>query len=178
MESEPDRATSFEDFVQARSAALFRTALLLTGQDTAEAEDLLQLCLERAYRHWGKITCFGSDPERYTRRILVNAANDRWRRLRRRREHSLTVAGSATAVPDRAAEVADRDVLRRALAMLPQRQRTVIVLRYFDGLEDAEIAAALGCSPGTVRSHVSRGLARLRLAVTEVSADWQEGARR
>ena len=177
MDSDRDRVTSFEDFVQARSAALFRTALLLTSQDTAEAEDLLQLCLERAYRHWGKITRFGDDPERYARRILVNAAKDRWRRLGRRREHSLTVAGSAMAVPDRAAEVADRDILLRALAMLPQRQRTVLVLRYFDGLEDVEIAAALGCSPGTVRSHVSRGLARLRHAIAEISAERQEGAR-
>jgi RNA polymerase sigma-70 factor (sigma-E family) len=178
MESGRDRVASFEDFVQARSAALFRTALLLTGRDTAEAEDLLQLCLERAYRHWNTITRFGDDPERYTRRILANAANDRWRRLGRRREHSLTVAGSGTAIPDRAAEVADRDILFRALAVLPRRQRTVLVLRYFDDLEDVEIAAALGCSLGTVRSHASRGLARLRQAVAEMSADRQEGARR
>lgn len=164
--------------MRARSAALFRTALLLTGRDTAEAEDLLQLCLERAYRHWGKITRSGDDPERYTRRILVNAANDRWRRLGRRREQPLAAAGRGTAVPDRAAAVADRDILLRALAILPQRQRTVLVLRYFDDLEDVEIAAALGCSPGTVRSHVSRGLARLRRAVAEISADQQEGARR
>jgi RNA polymerase sigma-70 factor (sigma-E family) len=177
MESGRDRVASFENFVRARSAALFRTAVLLTGQDIAEAEDLLQLCLERAYRHWGKITLFGDDPERYTRRILVNAANDRWRRLGRRRERSLTVAGSGTAIPDRAAEVADRDMLLRALAMLPQRQRTAVVLRYFDDLEDVEIAAVLGCSPGTVRSHVSRGLARLRQAVTEISAERQEGTR-
>lgn len=66
----------FEDFVRARSAALFRTALLLTGQHRAEAEDLLQGALERAYRHWGRV-CRAGDPERYVRRILANAAIDR-----------------------------------------------------------------------------------------------------
>jgi len=52
MQADREPALAFEDFVHARSAGLFRTALLLTGQDVAEAEDLLQLCLERAYRHW------------------------------------------------------------------------------------------------------------------------------
>ena len=70
---------SFEEFVQACSPRLFRTALLLAGQDRAAAEDLLQLALERAYRHWGRV-CRSGDPERYVRRILANAANDRWRR--------------------------------------------------------------------------------------------------
>ena len=178
MESDRGPGTAFEDFVQARSAALFRTALLLAGQDRAAAEDLLQICLERAYRHWNRIARTSDDPERYTRRILVNAANDRWRWLGRRREQSLSAAGGAEAVPDRTAEVADRDVLLRALAALPQRQRTVLVLRYFDDLEDGEIAAVFGCSPGTVRSHISRGLARLRQAMAENSAGRQEGARR
>ena len=55
METDRGLGTAFEDFVQARSGALFRTALLLTGRDRASAEDLLQICLERAYRHWGRI---------------------------------------------------------------------------------------------------------------------------
>jgi RNA polymerase sigma-70 factor (sigma-E family) len=168
---------AFEDFVQARSAALFRTALLLTGQNRPAAEDLLQICLERAYRHWARIVPL-EDPERYVRRILVNAANDRWRRLSRSPERSLGAAESGLAVPDRASEVADRDVLMRALAALPQRQRSVIVLRYFDDMADAEIAAMLGCSLGTVRSQVSRGLARMRAAVGEATYAQQGGARR
>ena len=178
METDRGLGTAFEDFVQARSAALFRTALLLTGQDRASAEDLLQICLERAYRHWGRIARAGEDPERYARRILVNAANDRWRWLGRRREQPLTLAGSREAVPDRTAEVVDRDVLLRALAVLPQRQRSVLVLRFFDDLDDREIAAMFGCSPGTVRSHISRGLARLRQAMADNPAGRQEGARR
>jgi DNA-directed RNA polymerase specialized sigma24 family protein len=73
MRTGPGASVSFEDFVRARSAALFRTALLLTGQDRAEAEDLLQGALERAYRHWGRV-CRSGEPERYVRRILANAS--------------------------------------------------------------------------------------------------------
>lgn len=156
-------AVSFEDFVQARSGSLLRTALLLTGQNRAEAEDLLQLALERAYRHWPRVAATG-EPERYVRRILANASADRWRRIGRRQEHPLPAASPCLTVSDRSAEVADRDYLLRALAELPSRQRAVLVLRYFDDLPDAEIAEVLGCSAGTVKAHASRALARLRTA--------------
>ena len=151
----------FEDFVRARSAALFRTALLLTGQHRAEAEDLLQGALERAYRHWGRV-CRAGDPERYVRRILANAAIDRWRRLGRRPEYALPADPAGRAMGDHATDVAERDFLLRALAGLPPRQRAVLVLRYFCDLPEAEIADALGCSVGTVKSQASRGMARLR----------------
>ncbi len=65
-------------------------------------------------------------------------------------------------MPDAAARIADRDYLLRALATLPPRQRAVLVLRFFDDLSEAEIGHMLGCSLGTVKSHVARGLARLR----------------
>ena len=152
---------SFEDFVRARSGSLLRTALLLSGQNRAEAEDLLQLALERAYRHWPKV-CRSDEPERYVRRILANASADRWRRLARRPEQSLPPAGCGPAVCDHAAEIAERDYLLRALAALPPRQRAVLVLRYFDDLSEAETAQMLGCSVGSVKSHAARGLARLR----------------
>lgn len=152
---------SFEDFVHARSGSLLRTALLLTGQNRAEAEDLLQLALERAYRHWPRI-CGSDDPERYVRRILANASADRWRRLTRRPEQSLPGGDAGPSVPDHTAEVAERDYLLRALAALPPRQRAVLVLRYFDDLSEAETAEVLGCSLGTVKSHAARALARLR----------------
>jgi RNA polymerase sigma-70 factor (sigma-E family) len=154
---------SFDEFVQARSPGLLRTALLLTGQDRAEAEDLLQLALERAYRHWARI-CRCGQPERYVRTILANASADRWRRLRRRPERPLHDAGADPEVADRAREVDDRDFLLRALAALPPRQRAALVLRYFDDMNEAEIADLLGCSVGTVKSQISRGLARLREA--------------
>ena len=157
----PEAGVPFEDLVRARSAALFRAALLLTGQDRSEAEDLLQGALERAYRHWGRI-CRSGDPERYVRRILANASTDRWRRLGRRGERSLPDDGSGPVTGDHAGDVADRDFLLRALAGLPPRQRAVLVLRYFCDLPEAEIADALGCSAGTVKSQASRALAKLR----------------
>jgi RNA polymerase sigma-70 factor (sigma-E family) len=155
---------SFEDFVEARSSSLLRTALLLTGQNRAEAEDLLQMALERAYRHWARI-CRSTEPERYVRRILANASTDRWRRLSRRPEQSIAADGyTEPAVPDHAALIADRDYLLRALATLPSRQRAVIVLRYFDDHSESETAQMLGCSLGTVKSQAAEALARLRQA--------------
>ena len=152
---------SFEEFVQACSPRLFRTALLLAGQDRAAAEDLLQLALERAYRHWARV-CRSGDPERYVQRILANASNDRWRQAARRPERLLRPGDADPLAQDQSDVVAERDFLMRALAMLPPRQRTVLVLRYFNDLSEAEIADALGCSAGTVKSQASRGLARLR----------------
>jgi RNA polymerase sigma-70 factor (sigma-E family) len=152
---------SFEEFVHGSSARLFRTALLLTGNDRAAAEDLLQLALERAYRHWARV-CRSGEPERYVRRILANASHDRWRRAARRRERPLDQDYPGQAAADPAAGVAERDFLMRALAELPPRQRTVLVLRYFNDLPEAEIADVLSCTVGTVKSQLSRGLARLR----------------
>lgn len=126
MQADGRQALAFEDFVQARSAGLFRTALLLTGQNAAEAKDLLQLCLERAYRHWHRIARQGGEPERYARRILVNAANDRWRRLGRGREDPLEAPGGGFVMPavsDRTSQLADRDALVRALSDLVERVR-------------------------------------------------------
>lgn len=151
---------SFEEFVQGCSPRLFRTALLLAGRDRAAAEDLLQVALERAYRHWARV-CRSGDPERYVLRILSNASNDRWRQAARRPERPLR-PGDDLLAADQSDAVADRDLLMRALAALPPRQRAVLVLRYFNDMPEAEIADALGCSLGTVKSHVSRGLSRLR----------------
>jgi RNA polymerase sigma-70 factor (sigma-E family) len=154
---------SFEDFVHARGSSLFRTALLLTGQDRAEAEDLLQLALEKAFKHWSRI-CRLDEPERYIRKILANASADRWRRRARRPEQPFTAYAADRVTPDHAAQIADRDYLLRALAGLPPRQRAVLVLRYFEDLSEAETAQVLGCSVGAVKSHASQALARLREA--------------
>jgi RNA polymerase sigma-70 factor (sigma-E family) len=165
---------SFEEFVEGSSPRLFRTALLLTGQDRAAAEDLLQVALERAYRHWARI-CRSEEPERYVRRILANASHDRWRRASRRPERVIPGVDVAAVADDHAGAVADRDFLMRALAALPNRQRTVLVLRYYSDLSELEIADVLGCSVGTVKSQVSRGLARLR---TEAEPDAAASAER
>lgn len=156
----------------ASSGRLFTLAVLLCGGHRAEAEDLLQGVLERAYRRWPRI-CRGGDPERYVRAMLVNASVDRWRRLRRRPEVLAGPGGGRAAdpaVPDQTAVLADRDQLLRALALLPARQRAVIVLRYLEDLSEAQAAAVLGCSEGTVKSQSSRALARLRELTGDDSA--------
>ena len=143
---------------------------MLSGWDEAAARDLLQVALERAYvRRW-MLFRHGASAEPYVRRILVNAATD-WRRgLRRRREEPLDRAGAVT-VEDGTTLVDDRDLLLRVLAGLPTRQRAVLVLRYWEELSDAEIAEALNCAVGTVRSQASRALARLR----QQAAPWAVG---
>lgn len=168
-----DRGNSFEDFVDGASGRMFAIALLMTGRNRAEAEDLLQTVLERAFRRWRRITSAG-DPEPYVRKMLVNAAIDRWRQHRRRAEQPLEESGNAV-VGDVTAEVADRDLLLRALAELPSGQRAVLVLRYFSDLTETETAAALGCSVGSVKSQAARGLAKLR-DMAEPGAGKQTGA--
>jgi RNA polymerase sigma-70 factor (sigma-E family) len=159
-----DAYVSFEEFVRARSSSLLRTAVLLVGQHTAEAEDLLQYTLERAYRHWPSV-CRSGEPERYVRRILANASADRWRRIARRAELPMPAVIPDAATPDRTAELAERDYLLQALAALPPRQRAVLVLRYYLDLSEGETAEMLGCSVGTVKSQAARALDRLRLMV-------------
>ena len=156
-----DAGETFEQFARDRSAHLLRLALMLSGWNEAAAQDLLQITLERAYgRRW---LLFRDDTaaEPYVRRVLVNAAID-WRRgLWRRNERPLDAA-SGLSLQDATELVDDRDLLLRALAALPPRQRAVLVLRYWEGLSDAEIAATMNCAIGTVRSQASRALARLR----------------
>jgi RNA polymerase sigma-70 factor (sigma-E family) len=153
---------TLERFVAERGGPLLRTAKLLTGSREA-GEDLLQAALERLLRHRGKID---GDPEGYLRRTMYNLAADGWRRrgvsiagLRRLRAGHAGQAGGAPAGP----ELVDlRDVLVRLMLQLPARQRTVIVLRYWEGHSEAEVAELLGCSAGTVKSAASRGMGRLR----------------
>ena len=151
----------FEEFVRGRSTTLLRTAYLLTG-DRGHAEDLLQGVLERVARRWSSID---GAPEAYARRALANAATNRWRR-RRAVEVELFEEHART-TPDATEHLARRDQLVRGLQQLPVRQRAVLVLRYFDDLTEAETATALGCSVGTVKSHASRGLDRLRALVVD-----------
>lgn len=169
-----DAVASFEDFVDGSSARLFTIALLLTGQQRPDAEDLLQGVLERAYRRWRRI-CRNGDPEPYVRQMLVHASVDRWRQRRHRREEPLTAVGASPAAADQASEIADRDLLLRALAMLPVGQRAVLVLRYFCDLSEAQTAATLGCSVGSVKKQASRALATMRASVEPESSVQESG---
>ena len=164
-----DSKADFVAFVRDRSPALVGTAVLLAGGDRGHAEDLVQGVLERMYVRWDKIE---GPPEAYARRALAHAAVNRWRTRRRRPELPLLPdrePGPATGDAPRTVDL--RDALVRALLTLPPRQRAVLVLRYFDDLGDEEVALALDCSVGTVRSHASRGLARLRAAAPQLALD-------
>jgi len=157
----PSDEDAFDDFVRARAAALGRTAYLLTG-DAHLAEDLLQTALLKAARAWSRIE---GDPEPYVRRILYHQ-NISWWRARRLREVSL----GAYDAPARGGADADlRLSLEQALARLTLRQRTVLVLRYFEDLTEAQTAEALGIGLGTVKSTTRHALGRLRTLAPELA---------
>src|SRR5690242_8103532 len=152
-------ATSFEDYVAARGAALIRFARVLTG-DAHRAEDLVQEALARAYLRWSQISR-ADHPDVYLRQAVVNASRSWWRRPTNReepRDHPI----EARAHGDIDAEAAERDAMWRRIQQLPHRQRAVVVLRYYEDLDDATIARVLDCKPATVRSHAMRALNTLR----------------
>ncbi|WP_328499456.1 SigE family RNA polymerase sigma factor [Streptomyces sp. NBC_00414] len=160
---------AFREFVENRSSALLKTAVLLSGGDRHAAEDLLQNALIKAAGRWRRI----DEPEAYVRQILYRQQVSRWRLKWRRRE--LTVAeppettDGAAAGADASSATELRVLMRGALARLTARQRTVLVLRYFEDLPEADVARILGCSVGTVRSTTHRSLAKLRALSPELA---------
>ncbi|MFI6796860.1 SigE family RNA polymerase sigma factor [Streptosporangium canum] len=158
-----DRA-DFERYVEQRSARLLRTAYLLC-RDWGTAEDLLQTALAKAWSAWRRV---GDDPDPYVYRILANTHASWWRR--RWRAEVPTGILPDVAGEDPTGEIGAHEAVRQALAGLPDRQRTVIVLRYFADLPDPRIAEILGCSVATVRSQASRALAKLRVDPAAVAA--------
>jgi RNA polymerase sigma-70 factor (sigma-E family) len=147
----------FDGFVAARSSTLLRTAYLLT-HDHGLAEDLLQTALSKAWFAWGRIE---ADPEPYVRRILVNTYASWWRRKWNGERPTETLAEAATTGHDDSS--ARRHDLWNAMTRLPRRQRAVVLLRFFEDLTEAQTAAALDCSVGTVKSQTSKALAKLRV---------------
>jgi RNA polymerase sigma-70 factor (sigma-E family) len=156
----------FEAFVVARRVALLRTAYLLTG-DHNDAEDLVQSALIKVVPKWSRIK---DRPEAYVRRVLARESVNRWRG---RRWREVTTDVVPEAMHHASDDSADRIALLEELRRLSPRQRAVLVLRYFDDLTEADTAAALGISVGTVKSHVRDALARLR---TERSGEEQSAA--
>src|SRR5438128_2037098 len=156
----------FRDYVTARGRALLRTAYLLTG-NLADAEDLVQAALAKTYLAWDRIEDRGA-LDGYVRRAMVNTHISWWRR--RRVQEFPTDELPDQAVADHARESDMAEVVRRALDRLPQRMRTAVMLRYFEDMTEPEIAAALGISLGTVKSTVSRAVAKLRIDA-ELSED-------
>jgi RNA polymerase sigma-70 factor (sigma-E family) len=155
-----DAEQAFEEFVIARAPALSRTAYLLTG-DHHLAEDLVQTALFQTARHWERIE---GHPEAYARRILYHQ-NISWWRRRRLAESPLGTEDRGAAGPDTDLRVTLLDALRK----LTPKQRTVLVLRYFEDLTEAQTAAELGIGLGTVKSTTRQAFARLRALAPELA---------
>jgi len=154
---------SFEEYVTASSGRLLRFAYVLCG-DRHLAEDLVQDVLSRTHRHWRRVEA--ENPDAYLRAALVRAHLS-WRRRRVSTEKVLAEPpepGRGTA--DFAQQIASRDELWTLLATLPRAQRAVLVLRFYEDLDDKRIAEVLGCAPVTVRVHASRALGALRTGLS------------
>lgn len=147
----------FEQFYEAEFATMVRVAFFLVGSQES-AEEIVQDAFIRLYDRWATL----ARPGGYLRSTVVNGCRDRLRRRRRfdRRRPLLVVDGEATGVTSE--QTADRAVLMAALADLPLRCRTALVLRFYGGLRESEIAEAMGVAPGTVKSFIHRGLTQLR----------------
>lgn len=174
-----ERDVSFESFAANCSTRLMRSAYLLCG-DRQIAEDLLQVTIMRTARRWSTAR---AAPEAYARAVLVNLARDRARRGHRRVQEVLgetpdRPGGEFGHVPDHAELIADRDAVLVALSALPQRQREVIVLRFYADLSVTDTAAAIGASQGTVMSYTSRALSRLRGLLSDRFENYDTPTRR
>ena len=150
-------AEGFEALYRDNYRKLVQLAYLLT-QSAETADDLVQDVFARVFPRWQRL----EDPAPYLRRCVVNAANSWRRRLRLERLRSANVEESA---------LLHADELFDVLAQLPARQRSAVVLRFYEGLTDSEVAAVLGCRPGTVASLVHRAFERMRLAMTDQAPD-------
>jgi RNA polymerase sigma-70 factor (sigma-E family) len=150
---------AFGDYVRVRGGALFGTAMSLTGNNRADAEDLVQATLVKTYLAWEKIADAAAI-DTYVRRIMVNTHISGWRR--RRVDEYPTDELPEEAIDGRMADLELQEVVQRALDRLPRRMRAAVMLRYYDDMSEPEVARALGISVGTVKSTVARAVAKLR----------------
>jgi RNA polymerase sigma-70 factor (sigma-E family) len=153
-----DEPDGFAEFVAARYASLVRHGTLLTG-DHGHGEDLAQEALVKTYRAWHRLYPDG-DADAYTRRVMVRAAWRASRRLWRREVPTAALPEPAPVDPYGPSDTAR--LILNALRELPAQQRVVLVMRYWAGLTEHEIAEMLDCSPGTVKSRASRAISALR----------------
>ncbi|NGO78948.1 SigE family RNA polymerase sigma factor [Streptomyces sp. YC504] len=152
---------SFASYVQARQPVLLRTARSLTS-NPSDAEDLLQTALTKTYVAWERIEDHRA-LDGYVRRALLNTRTSQWRK-RKVDEFACDELPEPDPVPvaDPAEQQALKDAMWRAIMKLPDRQRSMVVLRYYEDLSEAQTAEVLGVSIGTVKSAVSRALGKLR----------------
>jgi len=153
-----DRDKEFAAYFASRSGAMRGTAYLLCG-DWHRAEDLVQSAFVKLYRAWNRVAAH-EKLDAYTRRVLVRTFLDENRRGFFHRERPAAEHTDRPAAP--AGGVEDRMVLLRALAEVPPRQRAALVLRFWEDQSIDDTAKAMGCSAGTVKSQVARGLAAMR----------------
>ncbi|ANN22386.1 SigE family RNA polymerase sigma factor [Amycolatopsis orientalis] len=167
----PGELTDFGDFVRASLPGLLRYGHALTG-NPHDAADLVQTVLEKIGSRWSYVQHKTGDPMAYIRRSMANAHVSRWRRTKR---ESL-VADLPDTRPYSQADPFEHEPLWQALRALPPRQRAVMVLRYYEGLSEAEIADSLGISQGTVKSQASKAINSLRtkLALIEPQGEGRE----
>jgi RNA polymerase sigma-70 factor (sigma-E family) len=152
----------FDGFMRGRWPAMVRLAYALTG-DAGHAEDVAQAAFARAYASWDRVRRAG-DPDAYVRRIVINEHRSRFRRRRVAEDLRGDLADTADREHPGGQQQGpeEQQALLDALRSLGPRQRAVVVLRYWLDLSEAETAAALNCSVGTVKSQASRALATLR----------------
>ncbi|MDF5753053.1 SigE family RNA polymerase sigma factor [Spongiactinospora sp. TRM90649] len=151
----------FEQFVRARGGALYRYGFVLTG-NADDADDLVQEALLRLEGAWARVRK-KDDPEGYVRTIMARQHVSWWRRTRREDLTSEVPEVGYRDLRFERVEESAGSALWQELRALPRKQRTVLVLRYYQDLSDDEIAATLGISAGTVRSQASRALSKLRV---------------
>jgi RNA polymerase sigma-70 factor (sigma-E family) len=159
----------FAEYVARQRPALMRFATVLTCR-TWLAEDLVSDVLDRAFERWERISGM-AQPHAYVRRMVVNEYLS-WRRRLTRTAPRAEV--EPMVISDGADERAERDAMLRCLAGLPRKQRAAVVLRYYAGLSDKEIATQLGCREPTVRSQIHRALNALRIDLTAGTPNFQE----
>lgn len=169
--------TEFREFVAVRSGDLMRRAYVLTGGNHQDAQDLVQSALMKAVAHWRRI----DDPMAFLRTVMYRQHISAWRRFRRYEivaaapigsESAGSAAPGGTRIGTDTGSTPSADLrltVRAALFRLSPRQRSVLFLRHFEDLPEADVAAVLGCSIGTVRSTNHRALARLRVVAPELA---------
>ena len=150
----------FAEYFAARRDAVRRTAYMLCG-DWHRADDLAQTAFVALHRRWKKIRDRGAT-DAYVRKTLVRASIDESRRPWRREWQAETLPEPPDDTPGLDELVATREDLLAALKQVPPKQRAVLVMRFFEGLDVTSAAKALDCSEGNVKSQTARGLANLR----------------
>jgi RNA polymerase sigma-70 factor (sigma-E family) len=172
------RRAAFDQFMAESSGSLLRTAYLITA-DAGHSEDLVQECLFKVARRWSRVVSM-DNPQAYARRVLINLALDG---SKRRSRHRAELATQSSHDDDHSCRRQESEISRgafaavddgleliRALGELAPRQRTALVLRFFDDLTESEVASTMGCSVGTVKSMTSRALKKMRELVPQRSS--------